>query len=188
MLSYNKLLTNSVFLCLLFVSLFASSSLYALESTTDALNFKPPPGDLSVLFLSNLFGVVDGVLAGTGSQISGQIFGVFNTAILSLGGIIITYTLFVSTMNTAQEGQVIGQRWSSMLVPLRSITGVALLLPKASGYCVMQIFVMWIVMQGIGAADKVWAEALSYLNRGGAIVSPNSSAISTMKTNKNTDI
>lgn len=34
----------------------------------------------------------------------------------------------------------------------------------------MQIFVMWIVVQGIGAADKVWEAALGYLNRGGVIV------------------
>ncbi|STX48478.1 defect in organelle trafficking protein DotA [Legionella hackeliae] len=34
----------------------------------------------------------------------------------------------------------------------------------------MQIFVMWIVIQGVGAADKVWQAALSYLNRGGLII------------------
>nr|MBA2656734.1 type IVB secretion system protein DotA [Tatlockia sp.] len=41
---------------------------------------------------------------------------------------------------------------------------------KASGYCLMQIFVMWVVVQGVGAADKVWSAALGYLNRGGVIV------------------
>jgi defect-in-organelle-trafficking protein DotA len=40
----------------------------------------------------------------------------------------------------------------------------------------MQIFVMWVVVQGIGAADKVWNAALSYLNQGGAIVQPQMSA------------
>ncbi|MCK1871937.1 hypothetical protein MXE23_14935, partial [Legionella pneumophila] len=44
-----------------------------------ALSFAPPASDLSVVFLGNLFGVVDGVLHGTGSQIMGNMFGVFNS-------------------------------------------------------------------------------------------------------------
>jgi defect in organelle trafficking protein DotA len=135
-----------------------------------SLSFAPPPSDLSVIFLSNLFGVVDGVLRGTGSQIMGSMFGVFNAAVLTLGGIIIMYTLMVSTMNTAHEGQLLGQKWSSIWIPVRSTMGLALLIPKGSGYCLMQIFVMWLVVQGVGAADKIWEAALSYLNRGGVII------------------
>ncbi|CEG55847.1 type IVB secretion system protein DotA [Legionella fallonii] len=135
-----------------------------------SLSFAPPASDLSVVFLGNLFGVVDGVLHGTGSQIMGTMFAVFNSAVLALGGMVIMYTLLVSTMNTAHEGQMLGQKWSSIWIPVRSTLGLALLIPKASGYCLMQIFVMWIVVQGIGAADKVWEAALGYLNRGGVII------------------
>lgn len=135
-----------------------------------SLTFNPPASDYSMVFLGNLFGVVDGVLNGTGSQIMGAMFSVFNSAVLALGGIIIMYTLIVSTMNTAHEGQMLGQKWSSIWIPVRSTAGLALLIPKASGYCLMQVFVMWVVAQGVGAADKVWDAALSYLARGGAIV------------------
>ena len=136
----------------------------------DSLSFAPPAGDYSVIFLGNIFGIVDGVLHGNGSQIMGSMFSVFNAAVLALGGIVIMYTLLVSTMNTAHEGQMLGQKWSSIWIPVRSTAGMALLIPKASGYCLMQIFVMWVVVQGVGAADKVWNAALSYLNRGGAII------------------
>lgn len=136
----------------------------------DSISFAPPASDYSIVFLGNLFGVVDGVLHGTGSQIMGTIFSVFNSAVLALGGIIIMYTLIVSTMNTAHEGQMLGQKWSSIWIPARSTLGLALLIPKASGYCLMQIFVMWVVTQGVGAADKVWEAALGYLNRGGVII------------------
>lgn len=142
----------------------------AAASSGSSLSFAPPPSDYSVVFLSNIFGIVDGVLHGNGSQIMGNMFGVFNAAVLALGGIVITYTLLVSTINTAHEGQMLGQKWSSMWVPVRATLGLALLIPKASGYCMMQIFVMWVVVQGVGAADKIWASALSYLNRGGVIV------------------
>ncbi|KTC92515.1 type IVB secretion system protein DotA [Fluoribacter dumoffii] len=135
-----------------------------------SLSFAPPASDYSVVFLGNLFGVVDGVLSGTGSQIMGSMFAVFNAAVLALGGIIIMYTLMVATMNTAHEGQMLGQKWSSIWIPIRSTVGLALLIPKTSGYCLMQVFVMWVVVQGVGAADKVWDAALSYLNRGGVII------------------
>lgn len=134
------------------------------------MSLAPPPGDISVIFLADIFGVVDNVLHGTGSQIMGAMFGIFNSAVLSIGGVIIMYTLLVSTLNTAHQGEVLGKEWSSIWIPLRSAVGLALLIPKASGYCVMQIFVMWIVVQGVGAADKVWDAALDYLNRGGVIV------------------
>ncbi|KTD14465.1 type IVB secretion system protein DotA [Legionella israelensis] len=142
----------------------------AADGDSGALTFAPPASDYSVVFLGNLFGTVDGVLHGSGSQIMGAMFGVFNAAVLAIGGIIIMYTLLVSTMNTAHEGQVLGQKWSSIWIPIRSTAGLALLIPKASGYCLMQIFVMWIVLQGVGAADKIWDAALDYLNRGGVII------------------
>ena len=153
----------------------------------DSLSFAPPPTDYSVVFLANIFGIVDGVLHGSGSQIMGNMFGVFNAAVLALGGIVITYTLLVSTVNTAHEGQMLGQKWSSMWVPVRATLGLALLIPKASGYCMMQIFVMWVVVQGVGAADKVWNSALSYLNRGGVVVQQQINPITSI-TGGNTDI
>ena len=158
-----KLLTSLLFA---FFPLFA----FADSNGSGSLSFAPPPGDFSVVFLGNIFGIVDGVLHGSGSQIMGSMFGVFNAAVLALGGIIIMYTLLVSTLNTAHEGEVLGKQWSSIWIPMRSTLGLALLIPKASGYCMMQIFVMWVVVQGVGAADKVWDAALSYLNRGGVII------------------
>lgn len=145
-----------------------------------SLSFTPPPTDYSVIFLSNMFGIVDGVLHGTGSQIMGAIFTVFNAAVLALGGIVIMYTLIVGTMNTAHEGEMLGKKWSSIWIPVRSTMGLALLIPKASGYCLMQIFVMWVVVQGVGAADRVWGAALDYLNRGGVIIQANMAPMASM--------
>ncbi len=137
---------------------------------TNALSFAPPSSDRSIQFLANIFGIVDGVLTGTGSQIFGNMMGVFNAAILALGSIVVMYTLMVGTMNTAHEGEFLGKKWSSIWIPLRCSTGMVLIIPKASGYCFMQIFMMWVIVQGVGAADRIWTSALQYLNRGGKIV------------------
>ncbi len=169
----NKLFKRLFLICTLLLPVAVLAADSNGTSISSALNFRPPASDRSVIFLSNIFGVVDGILAGTGSQIIGTMFGVFNAAVLSLGGIILVYTLLVSTMNTAQEGEFLGRQWSSVWIPLRSVFGIGLLLPKASGYCMMQIFVMWVVVQGVGAADKVWGTALDYLGRGGVIIQPN---------------
>lgn len=143
--------------------------------TANSMSFAPPAGDYSMIYLGNIFGSVDGVLHGTGSQMMGTILGVFNSAVLALGGVIIMYIIVVSTMNTAHEGEMLGHKWSSIWVPIRTVFGLALLVPKTSGYCLMQIFVMWVVVQGVGVADKVWAAALNYLNRGGVIIQANTS-------------
>lgn len=150
-----------------------------------SMSFSPPPGDYSVMFLGNIFGVVDGVLHGNGSQIMGVMLGIFNSAVLALGGIVIMYIILVSTLNTAHEGEMLGHKWSSIWVPVRTVIGLTLLIPKASGYCMMQIFVMWVVVQGVGVADKIWGAALDYLNRGGVIIKADMSPQNSMFAGKN---
>jgi defect in organelle trafficking protein DotA len=154
-------------LCVMFFGVMVGNLAYSADSS---LSFTPPAGDYSVVFLEDVFGVVDGVLSGTGSQIMGSMFSVFNAAVLALGGIVIMYILIVGTLNTAQEGTMLGQKWNSLWIPVRATLGLALLMPKASGYCLMQIFVMWVIVQGVGAADKLWDAALNYLNNGGVII------------------
>ncbi|GAB4393257.1 MAG: hypothetical protein Tsb005_10770 [Gammaproteobacteria bacterium] len=135
----------------------------------DGLGFTPVPNDLSVSFLGSIFGVVDGVLQGS-SQLLGQMFGVFNSAALTLVFIIGGYVLLVSTLNSAQQGEVLGQRWSSIWIPGRLVLGVALLIPRATGYNTLQVLLMYVVVQGVGAADAIWNTILGYVQSGGVIV------------------
>lgn len=146
------------------------SSAFAQTDVGTGLSFTPPATDLSMIYLSNIFGVVDGVLSGSGSQIFGRMMGVFNAAVLALGSMVIMYTLIVGTLNTAQEGEFLGRHWSSIWIPVRCTTGLGLLIPKASGYSLIQIAIMWVVVQGVGAADRIWNSALEYLNQGGKII------------------
>jgi defect in organelle trafficking protein DotA len=168
--STKKLLTVAALLALPTLALAATNPINPTD--TSALSFNPPATDVSIALLQTIFGIVDGVLHGSGSQIMGQMFKIFNGAVLVLGGMIIMYTLFVSTLRTAHEGEMMGQKWSSIWIPIRSAGGIALLLPKASGYCLIQIFFMFLVVQGVGAADKVWDAALTYLQTGGQIIAP----------------
>ncbi|MDQ8039613.1 MAG: type IVB secretion system protein DotA [Rickettsiella sp.] len=154
-----KKLLLTLFLCL-FPALLLADSL------------APPATDLSMAYLSTIFGVVDGVLHGTGSEILGTMFGAFNATVLVMASVVLSYVLFISILNTAHEGEFLGKKWSSIWVPIRTVMGVGLLLPKATGYSFVQILVMWVVVQGVGAADQVWNVALDYMNRDGTIVEP----------------
>lgn len=158
------------------LALFSFVPAIAFGADTTTVSFTPPQSDISVIYLSSIFGLVDGVLYGTGSQIIGEMFGIFNSAVLALGGIVLMYTLMVSTLQTAHEGEMLGRKWNTIWVPIRSLIAVALLLPKASGYCMIQIFVMWVVLQGVGAADTIWGVALDYLAAGGILIQPGGNA------------
>lgn len=163
-------------LFLLLLSLISSSAFA--EQLPNDTGLAPPAGDLSVSYLGAIFGVVDGVLHGAGSQLLGTMFGVFNSIILTMSMVILSYVFIISTINTAHEGEMLGKKWSSIWIPMRISIGIGLLLPKATGYSFIQVLLLWIVVQGVGAADKVWSATLDYLKRGGLIITSNSQTFS----------
>ena len=125
--------------------------------------FTLPDTDKSKDFIVGLFGSAD---LESSHNVLGAMFGTYNAALLALGGIVIAYTMVMSTINTAHEGEMLGKKWSAVWIPVRTAMGIALLLPKTSGYSLIQVFVLWVVMQGMGAADQVWNTALSALKTG----------------------
>lgn len=101
------------------------------------------------IFLDSMFGPLVG---GGASEFSGVI-GVFNSAMLILAGILVLYTLIAGTLSTAHEGEMLGRKWSSVYIPIRTSVGAAMIFPLGQGFCAIQYIVMWIAMQGIGFAD-----------------------------------
>jgi conjugal transfer/type IV secretion protein DotA/TraY len=133
--------------------------------------FKPTPEDLSIWYLGNIFG--SDLVPGSNIpniQLMGKLFGVFNQVALIVTIIIVSYTVFAGALNTASEGKALGEKWNAVWMPIRIVTGIALLVPKAgSGYCLAQYIVMWLILLGIGAADQVWGTMINYFEAGGAV-------------------
>lgn len=121
--------------------------------------------DQSVAILARIFGTVGGVLPATagGSLLLGTLFKSFNTIMLTLGALMIVYTTVVGLMATAHEGEFMGKKWSGLWVPIRSLIGITALFPTASGYSVLQVLIMWVILQGVGAADMIWTTTLNYV-------------------------
>lgn len=119
--------------------------------------FTPECSDKSIKdFLVPLFGSLFercGGVSGGGFQ---QAMVILNSAALTVGGMLAAYTLVAGTMQTAHDGEMLGKRWSSMWLPIRTALGVGLVVPVAGGYCVAQLLTGFLIEQGVGVADKAW--------------------------------
>ncbi|MBU0456274.1 MAG: DotA/TraY family protein [Gammaproteobacteria bacterium] len=142
--------------------------------------FVIPPKDLSYDLLGRLFGAVGtpgAAVVGTQAGILNTMFRIFNESMLVLATLIILYTLLISIVRTAHEGEFMGKQFDSLWIPLRSVAGFALIIPTPGGYSIIQIFLMWIIVQGIGAADTLWTATVKQLvvlkqQGSGMIISP----------------
>lgn len=146
-----------------------------------AASFTPLPTDLSVNYLGQVFGTVGTVLHGESGQMLGQLFQVFNIGILVLAGIFLIYTIFMTVLNAAHEGEFMGKKWNSAWIAIRTILGLGLLVPSpTTGYSTIQVIVMWVVIQGCGFANLAWYNALKYISQGGQVYTPPPLDTSTM--------
>lgn len=134
---------------------------YFIANTAIAQNlFEPSSNDLSLKVLGSLFG---GLIEGSnGTDPMLNAIKIFNGGVLIIGGILAGYTILTGTIGTAHDGEMLGKKFSSAWIPIRYSVGTALVLPVVGGgYCVMQAIVMWLVVQGVGLADKVWISYMS---------------------------
>lgn len=149
----------------------AVPAIAAEPATAPALHaFTPPPGDIAVGFLRQIFGtIVDG--GGTGDQQSllGVMMGVFNTAVLFLAMLFVLYTTVKGTVDSAHDGVLLGKKMSEIWVPIRTVGGTALLLPLASGFSLLQVAIIWLAMQGVGVADSIWQAAVGHFAQRGTL-------------------
>lgn len=126
--------------------------------------FDPPTGDKSMTILAAVFGSLGTFGAGGADPLAAGIQA-FNGGVLVIGGVLVAYTILAGTIGTAHDGEMLGKKFSSVWVPIRTALGTALVLPVIGGsYCTMQAIVGWLIVQGIGLADNVWSSFASEQN------------------------
>ena len=158
------------------LSYISFATLYLIAPDVFAGPFTPLPGDESIILLGTIFGSNVGTifLGGSPAPILTAIFNQFNIVIVSIATIVISYIGVVSTINTAQEGQAMGKKWSSIWLPMRSMIGMLLMVPTpGAGYSMIQVTVMWLIVQGVGAADQIWTSVLTLVGQGFTNGTPN---------------
>ncbi|HXH54210.1 MAG TPA: DotA/TraY family protein [Gammaproteobacteria bacterium] len=130
--------------------------------------FSVIPTDKSQEYLGMVFGGSVGAinLGGGNNPTLSLMFERFNFIIVTIGAVVLSYIGVMTTINTAREGEAMGKKMS-LWVPLRAFSGMLLMVPgPTSGYSVVQMTVMWIVLNGIGAANSVWNVVLDQLMQG----------------------
>lgn len=132
--------------------------------------FASHPNDKSVEYLGMIFGGRVGAIQ-LGSNppnfVLGKMFETLNTVVVAVGVSVLSYITLVSTINSAGEGSFMGKKWSSLWIPIRSILGMLLMVPSAgNGYSLVQVTVMWVILQGVGAANSIWDTWLTMSERG----------------------
>jgi defect in organelle trafficking protein DotA len=126
--------------------------------------------DLSIAYLSSVFGTVSGVLTGTSGQMLGKLMLQFNQGMLVLAGCWLAYSILSIVLKTGLTGSFMSQEYKVPMVVLRIGLGFGLLIPNPStGYTVLQGIVMQVTVQGVKLADQVWEYGLDYMNAGGAL-------------------
>ncbi|WP_047534530.1 DotA/TraY family protein [Methylotenera sp. N17] len=120
--------------------------------------FDPPAEDISIKILDQLFG---GLFNGGNDQF-GAAIGIFNGAILIIGGLLASYTILAGTLGTAHDGEMLGKKFSSVWIPIRYSVGTALILPVLpGGYCLMMKLVAMCITMGVGLASTIWTGYLT---------------------------
>lgn len=178
---------NAIFLrklLIVFISLFIffsySTATFADTAKSDSVVLKDlfkfdRNKDVSLNLLRSVFGQVNGVLQDArgvepNPGIYNQMFRTFNQIMMALATILLIYTFGSGIIHTAHHGEFMGDRAKgSWMLPVRTVSGFALVIPTSSGYSLIQVFMMYIVVQGIGAAHQIWAVALDGLFRYGII-------------------
>lgn len=126
--------------------------------------------DLSIAYLSSVFGTVSGVLTGTSGQMLGKLMYQFNQGILILAGCWLGFTCLEVGYKAATTGSFMQQNNNVPQILIRLAIGFGMLIPSPStGYTLLQGIVMQVTVQGVKLADQIWEYGLDYMSQGGAL-------------------
>lgn len=137
----------------------------------DATPYTAADGDAAIEMLREVFGnAITHIVGGNptaaenaAANMLGTAFGFFNGGVLFFGAIILTWVTIFGVTNTANDGQVLGKKWSTFYTPLRTFTASAFLIPSTSGYSMVQLAILLIVTWSVGFASNMWGKVVDYV-------------------------
>jgi len=150
----------------------AQDSMFAPEQ------LRPAETDVSVRLLRGVIGsFVDKVrladtVGGADAGAFGGLFRVVNSFLLLVLGLLVFAKCVAALLDTAHDGEALGQERSTVWTPLRLAFGIALLLPLANGFAMAQVLVMWVTLSGVGLANAVWEVAVDQFSKAALYTEP----------------
>lgn len=123
-----------------------------------------PCTDVTVSILQTVFGpVIRNLTLGVDPSgvdpvvnVIATMMGYFNSGVLTIATLIVSFVTVVGVINTANDGESFGRNWSSLWTPVRIVSGAAVLLPTGTGYSFIQLMVMMFSLWAVGFANGVF--------------------------------
>ncbi len=134
--------------------------------------------DMSGQMLRSLFGenwdsLAQATSGGTAAEAASLLLTLLqamSVVALSIGAVIMTYTVFLGVVGTAQDGQPLGRKLNTMWVPIRGAVGVAMLIPTAKGLNMLMVVILACVGGSVNFANYLATHSYEYLRESGGQV------------------
>jgi conjugal transfer/type IV secretion protein DotA/TraY len=84
------------------------------------------------------------------------IVSVINSGVLFFAALLLSWTTVFGIVNTANDGEALGKKWSTLMTPLRTLTAASMLIPTSTGFSAIQIFVLIVAILSCGLASYGW--------------------------------
>lgn len=140
---------------------------FAQSVTADGMLGAVSSTDLAGKVLSSAFGEsfynTPGMPGSGSDSVFGAMFSTFNAGLLAVGVFWFAYNVASATVQTAEGGEFMGQRFSTIWLPIRFGVGISALVPMFGGFCGAQVIMMYFAKMGIGLANLGIAAAIGAL-------------------------
>lgn len=132
-------------------------------TTTDILGATGPTDKATAVFYNVLGDFFLHPLASFGgtSTLLGNLFVIFNAFVFMIGALWASYGLLSGIVETANSGEALGKRLSTVWLPIRMVTGIVGIAPIFAGYSLAQVFIVSLAGLGIGVANMMWTGAIT---------------------------
>ncbi|WP_153116900.1 DotA/TraY family protein [Rhodocyclus tenuis] len=152
--------------------LIAAAPGVALADATPALqSYEAAASDPALQMLSAIFGSASGIFGGAANPVVDGMFLAFNTAILAIASAWFAWNITSAIASSSWDGEVLGKRYSTLWMPIRTVTGAAMLLPVWKGWNLAQLAMAYAASLGIGIGNAVYSH-LPSTPTGAAVVAP----------------
>jgi conjugal transfer/type IV secretion protein DotA/TraY len=102
----------------------------------------------------------------------GPLFAIYNGCIFVIGVLWATYGIGSAIVETAKSGQALGQRISTVWLPIRMVTGISGIIPVFGGFSLSQVVLVLMATLGIGMANLLTNAAVDATSSFNTVMSP----------------
>ena len=101
--------------------------------------------------------IVEGATHTNGNSALANAFMAFLSVLMAVSAALLAFHIVSTMVSWANEGQIMGQRWSVVWSPMRLFMGVGALTPFIKGYCIAQVAVLYVALWGGSLANIMWS-------------------------------